>query len=77
MNSIELELSGLRTDVSEGMSAASTDKEGKEKVLEAKIEDLNDRLRLGMNKLQVGGSDLAYKIEVDRESAFLRSDRNR
>ncbi len=52
VNSIELELAALRTEVAEGANAASADKEGREKVLEAKIEDLSDRLRLGMNKLQ-------------------------
>ena len=34
------------------MAKNSQEAEGREKLLEAKIEDLSDRLRLGMGKLQ-------------------------
>ena len=54
--SIELEVAALKNDLEENDEKNTADKEGKEKVLEAKIEDLSDRLRLGMNKLQVSNS---------------------
>ena len=53
MNSIEIELSELRADTTEQLERIGFDADGREKILEAKVEDLNDRLRLGMNKLQV------------------------
>ncbi len=52
VNSIEIELSSLRTDVKEKAGTDAAAKESREKVLEAKIEDLSDRLRLGMYNMQ-------------------------
>lgn len=53
VNGIEIELSELRADTTEQLERIGYDADGREKVLEAKVEDLSDRLRLGMNKLQV------------------------
>ena len=50
--SIESEVAELRMELTEGLARIDDEKAGKEKVLEAKLEDMNDRLRLGMNKLQ-------------------------
>ena len=52
VNGIELELSELRADTTEQLERIGYDADGREKILVAKVEDLNDRLRLGMNKLQ-------------------------
>ena len=42
----------VQNETKEHMAKSSTASEGREKLLEAKIEDLSDRLRLGMGKLQ-------------------------
>lgn len=66
MNGIEIELSELRTDTTEQLERVAYEADGREKVLEAKVEDLSDRLRLGMNKLQV-----SPRREVERLSFSL------
>ena len=42
----------IQNETKEHLAKSSTASEGREKLLEAKIEDLSDRLRLGMGKLQ-------------------------
>lgn len=51
-NDLELQIAELRSECGEMQSKSTSAAEGREKVLEAKIEDLGDRLRLGMGKLQ-------------------------
>jgi len=53
VDSIELELVSLRTQLDEGLASANTGREGREKILEGRMDDLDHRLRLGMNNLQV------------------------
>jgi hypothetical protein len=52
-NDLEIQLAELRTESNEILAKTATSSEGREKLLEAKIEDLSDRLRLGMGKLQI------------------------
>ena len=52
-NSIEQELAAMKSGLNDNNEKNEAEKEGREKVMEAKIEDLSDRLRFGMNKLQV------------------------
>jgi len=49
---LEIHLLELRNESKEIVTQNNTASEGREKLLEAKIEDLSDRLRLGMGKLQ-------------------------
>ena len=51
-NDLEIHLVELRNESKEIVTQNNTASEGREKLLEAKIEDLSDRLRLGMGKLQ-------------------------
>ena len=51
-NDLEIQLAELQNENKENMAKNSQEAEGREKLLEAKIEDLSDRLRLGMGKLQ-------------------------
>ncbi len=82
MNSIEIEISSLRGEISEQLESNSTANEGKEKVLEAKVEDLSDRLRLGMNKLQTaigdinggGGGATGQTVSLDEAEAMYAED---
>ena len=53
LNVMDLDIAALKAELGSDLNKINTDKQGKDKVLEAKIEDLSDRLRLGMNKLQV------------------------
>lgn len=84
VNSIEIEISSLRGEISEQLESNSTANEGKEKVLEAKVEDLSDRLRLGMNKLQTaigdinggggGGGATGQTVSLDEAEAMYAED---
>ena len=49
---MEIQLAEVQGESKEAMAKNNTAAEGREKLLEAKIEDLSDRLRLGMGKLQ-------------------------
>ena len=51
-NDLEIQFAELQNENKENMAKNSQEAEGREKLLEAKIEDLSDRLRLGMGKLQ-------------------------
>ena len=51
-NDLEIQLAEMRNENEELLAKMNTSSEGREKLLEAKIEDLSDRLRLGMGKLQ-------------------------
>ena len=51
-NDLEIHLVELRNESKEIVTQNNNASEGREKLLEAKIEDLSDRLRLGMGKLQ-------------------------
>ena len=51
-NDMEIQLAEILNESKESMAKNNTAAEGREKLLEAKIEDLSDRLRLGMGKLQ-------------------------
>ena len=70
--SIELEVAALKNDLEENNEKNASDKEGKEKVLEAKIEDLSDRLRLGMNKLQVSQSSYIRRESKNTFALFFQ-----
>ena len=51
-NDLEIHMAEIQNETKEHLAKSSTASEGREKLLEAKIEDLSDRLRLGMGKLQ-------------------------
>ena len=51
-NDLEIHLVELQNESKEIVTQNNTASDGREKLLEAKIEDLSDRLRLGMGKLQ-------------------------
>ena len=51
-NDLEIQLAEMRNETDELVAKMNTSSAGREKLLEAKIEDLSDRLRLGMGKLQ-------------------------
>lgn len=51
-NVFEQELSQLRSDLNEALEQKGANHEGDIKVLDAKVDALNDRFKLGMNKLQ-------------------------
>ena len=53
LNVMDLDIAALKSELGNDLTEITVDKAGRDKVLEAKIEDLSDRLRLGMNKLQV------------------------
>ncbi len=45
-------MSAMRAILNEGLERQNAEAAAREKVLEARLEDMNDRLRLGMNKMQ-------------------------
>ena len=51
-NDLEIQWAEIQSESKDMMAKTITDAEGREKLLEAKLEDLSDRLRLGMGKLQ-------------------------
>ncbi len=51
-NDLSIQIAEVSTEAKEELAKNNTASEGREKLLEAKIEDLGDRLRLGMGKLQ-------------------------
>ena len=62
-NDLEIQFAELQTESKDQMTKSGKEAEGREKLLEAKIEDLSDRLRLGMGKLQqaIGESSASVK----------------
>ncbi len=72
-NDLEIQVAEVRTESSDLNTKAAAKSEGKEKVLEAKIEDLSDRLRLGMGKLQaaIGETSANGKTRVSLEEVSL------
>ena len=51
-NVLETHLAKVKSETNEEFTKCNYEAEGREKLLEAKIEDMGDRLRLGMGKLQ-------------------------
>ena len=51
-NDLDIQFAELQADSKDQLAKSGKEAEGREKLLEAKIEDLSDRLRLGMGKLQ-------------------------
>ena len=51
-NDLEVQVAQVQSESKDLVEKSNQDNDGKEKLLEAKIEDLGDRLRLGMGKLQ-------------------------
>lgn len=62
-NDLEIQFAELQSESKDQMTKSGKEAEGREKLLEAKIEDLSDRLRLGMGKLQqaIGESSASVK----------------
>merc|ERR1719266_3289421 len=50
-NDLEVQVAQVQSESKDLVEKSNQDNDGKEKLLEAKIEDLGDRLRLGMEKL--------------------------
>ena len=70
---LELQISEIRVENEEVLTKNSGEHDGKEKILEAKLDDLNDRLRLGMASMQAAigeNSANAYQISLE-EVSFL------
>ena len=51
-NDLEVQVAQVQSESKDLVEKSNQDNDGREKLLEAKIEDLGDRLRLGMGKLQ-------------------------
>ena len=51
-NDLEIQVAQVQSEAKDLVEKSNQDNDGREKLLEAKIEDLGDRLRLGMGKLQ-------------------------
>ncbi len=58
--SIEQELAALKSETNDNFGRVGTDLDNTEQVLNAKVDDLGDRLRLGMNKLQAAVGKFLY-----------------
>ena len=73
-NDMEIQLAELQNDFKEVSDKNKTEAEGREKLLEAKIEDLSDRLRLGMGKLQQAIGESSGKLnEIDVSLPKIRN----
>merc|ERR1719445_1148857 len=79
--SIEQELAAVKSETNDSFSRVSTDVDNTETVLMARIDDLGDKLRLGMNKLQAavgetarGGPDGELSISLEEAEALRQEE---
>lgn len=68
MVSVEKEMASLKSENNDNFSRINTDFDSTEDVLNARIDDLGDKLRLGMNKLQsaVGETQKSKGGQMDK-----------
>jgi hypothetical protein len=66
--SVEKEMASLKSENNDNFSRINTDFDSTEDVLNARIDDLGDKLRLGMNKLQsaVGETQKSKGGQMDK-----------
>lgn len=76
VSTISSEIADIRSEMEELRVKVIADADNREKVYEAKVEDLSDRLRVGMLKLQgaigeKGGGNGAVMVNADQVRKIL------
>ena len=72
-NDLEIQVAQVQSEAKDLVEKSNQDNDGREKLLEAKIEDLGDRLRLGMGKLQQAIGETSASVNGKNAHFDVRS----